>query len=313
MFCEFGKFNVGFSVEEESLFDYFLSQTSFHKTVTMTMKESKNTSQEKEYVLGTHDDEIERLGLQHNVWRPRALDAWRRAGFTTGQTILDIGCGPGSASIDLASIVGPSGKIIAVDRSARFLRTLEDLCRLRGISNLSTFEVDLNESELPSMATDGAWARWVFAFVKRPRHLLEAVTRSLKSGGIFVIHEYFDYSTWRLMPDSPELDEFVRKVMQSWRDDGGEPDIALSLPAWLHELGFHVKSLNPIIDVVPPTNFVWQWPMAFVQVGIRRLVDLGYFSPERGVEISKAIAGRQSDPNSLMITPAVLEVIAVRK
>jgi SAM-dependent methyltransferase len=276
------------------------------------MEESKNMSQEKGYVLGTHDDEIERLGLQHNVWRPRALDAWRRAGFTTGQTLLDVGCGPGYASLDLSNIVGPSGKIAAIDRSARFLRALENSCRQRGISNVSTSELDLNESDLPAIGADGAWARWVFAFVKHPRHLLEGVTRSLRSGGIFVIHEYFDYSTWRLMPDSPELNEFVRMVMRSWREDGGEPDIALSLPAWLRELGFEIKAMDPIIDVVPPHNFVWQWPMAFVQVGIRRLVDLGYFSPQRGVEISEAIAQRQSDPNSLMITPAVLEIIAVR-
>jgi hypothetical protein len=44
-----------------------------------------------DYVLGTRDEEVERLGLQHRVWRPRMLDGWRRAGFTVGQTILDVG------------------------------------------------------------------------------------------------------------------------------------------------------------------------------------------------------------------------------
>src|SRR6266513_624084 len=59
---------------------------------------SMTAAAERDYVLGTHDDEVARLGLQHRVWRPRALDAWRRAQFTRGQTILDIGCGPGYAS-----------------------------------------------------------------------------------------------------------------------------------------------------------------------------------------------------------------------
>src|SRR5437667_12597218 len=80
---------------------------------------------ERDYVLGTHDEELLRLGLQHRVWRPRALDAWRRAGFTVGQTLIDVGCGPGYAAVDLAEIVGPSGRIIALDRSQRFLAALQ--------------------------------------------------------------------------------------------------------------------------------------------------------------------------------------------
>ena len=76
---------------------------------------------ERDYVLGTEDDEVARLGLQHRVWRPRMLDAWARAGINVGQTVLDVGCGPGYATVDLAEIVGPSGKIVAVERSQRFL------------------------------------------------------------------------------------------------------------------------------------------------------------------------------------------------
>ena len=78
----------------------------------------KMTAQkERDYVLGTHDDEIVRLGLQHRVWRARTHDAWRRAGFTIGQTLLDVGCGPGYASLDLAELVGPTGRVVAIDRS----------------------------------------------------------------------------------------------------------------------------------------------------------------------------------------------------
>jgi len=36
-------------------------------------------SNERDYVLGTHDAEVERLGLQHRVWTPHTTEAWRRA------------------------------------------------------------------------------------------------------------------------------------------------------------------------------------------------------------------------------------------
>ena len=83
------------------------------------------SSHEVDYVLGTHDDEVTRLGVQHRVWRPRVLDAWRRAGFQAGQRILDIGSGPGFAALDLAEIVGSAGQVLAVERSRRFLDVLE--------------------------------------------------------------------------------------------------------------------------------------------------------------------------------------------
>jgi SAM-dependent methyltransferase len=274
-------------------------------------------SHDRDYVLGTHDDEITRLALQHRVWRPRALDAWRRAGFTTGQTLLDIGCGPGYASVDLAEIVGPSGRIVAIDRSRRFLEALEATRARRGLDNVETLELDLDEADLPAAGADGLWCRWVFAFVKRPRDLLARVGGALKRGGVLVVHEYFDYSTWRLAPRSPEIEEFVRVVMESWRASGGEPDIGLDLSrrsaSGLAELGFETKTIQPIIDIIPASNFVWQWPKAFIQVGLRRLVDLGHLTSARAQVILKAFETSEAAPHTLMITPAVLEIIAVRR
>lgn len=271
-------------------------------------------SNEREYLLGTHDEEVARLGVQHRVWRPRTLDAWRRAGFTVGQRIIDVGCGPGYASLDLAEIVGPAGRVIAVDRSRRFLDVLEAARTRRGLDDvIETHELDLDTAPLPAAGVDGAWSRWVFAFVTRPRDLLERVHRTLRPGGVFVLYEYFDYSTWRLTPPLPELDELVRAVTESWRESGGEPDIGLALPRWLEELGFDVRELRPIIDIVPPSNFVWQWPGTFVPNGVQRMVALGYLTPERGDEIIAAFRARESDPHTLMITPAMLEIIAVRR
>jgi SAM-dependent methyltransferase len=270
-------------------------------------------STERDYILGTHDEEIERLGLQHRVWRPRALDAWRRAGFTLGQTILDVGCGPGYASLDLAEIVGPAGRVISMDRSRRFLDTLEAASRQRGLENIKTLEMDLSEEGPPPGEADAAWARWIFAFVKQPRHLLERVRQALRPGGVLVLHEYFDYRTWRMAPRSPEFEEFVRVVMESWRSSGGEPDIALELPTWLGELEFEISSLRPIIDIVPASNFVWEWPKAFVEVGIRRLLDLGQLTPQRGEAMLEAFARSEAQPYSLLITPGVMEIVATRR
>ncbi len=270
-------------------------------------------TQERDYVLGTHDEEIERLGLQHRVWRPRALDAWRRAGFTVGQTLVDLGCGPGYASLDLAEIVGPQGRVHALDRSRRFLDALDAFRVPRRLDQITPHELDLDEAPLPVVGADGAWARWVFAFVKQPRELLRKVHGTLKPGGVLVLHEYFDYRTWRMIPRCPAQEAFVSTVMESWRREGGEPDIALDLSRWLEETGFELRALNPIIDVVSPRDHGWQWPIAFLRVGMRRLVELGQLDAAQAEAVEVAIEAMERDPMARMITPGVLELIAVKK
>ena len=267
---------------------------------------------ERDYVLGTHDDEIARLGVQHRVWQARVRDVWRRAGLGPGHTLIDVGCGPGYASIDLAAVAGPTGRVLAVDRSRRFLDALEAAREARGLRNIETFECDLDEDALPPGPVDGAWCRWVLAFVKHPRRLLEQIHARLRTGGVFVSHEYLDYATWRFLPASAEFEEFVRFVMASWRAAGGEPDIARPLPAWLSELGFDVE-VRPIVDVIGPSHAIWPWPRAFVESGLRRLVELGVLGADRADATWRLFVEREKDPRSLMVMPLVLEVIATRR
>jgi SAM-dependent methyltransferase len=267
---------------------------------------------DRDYVLGTHDEEIERLGLQHRVWRPRASDAWRRAGFTAGQTLLDVGCGPGYATLDLAGIVGAGGRVVGVDRSRRFLDAAAAAATARGIAHIEWLEQDLDEHDLPVRDVDGAWSRWVYAFVKNPRRLLARVAAALRPGGTMVLHEYADYRAWRLSPRSPEFEGFVDEVMASWRDHGGEPDIGLELPRWLGELGFRVRELRPLVEVASPRDFVWQWPRAFVDTGVQRLVDLGRIDAGRGAAITAAFRESQGAPGAFLVTPTVIEIVAVK-
>jgi SAM-dependent methyltransferase len=265
---------------------------------------------ERDYVLGTHDDELERLGIQHEVWRGRAMAAWQRAGITAGQTILDLGSGPGYATLDLASIVGRDGRVVAVDRSRRFLDALDARRRAAGIDNVEVIESDLDDVKLVPDSVDGAWCRWVLAFVPRPRELLTRAAAAIKSGGVFVSHEYFDYSTWRSMPVSPLFEEFVQATVANWRRSGGEPDIGLDVPHWLEELGFTIESATPIIDVITAKDFAWRWPTSFMEIGLARLVEIGGIDRSREAEFREALRSVADSPTMRMITPGVLEVIA---
>lgn len=268
---------------------------------------------ERDYVLGTHDEEIERLGLQHRVWLPRAREGWSRAGFAPGHTLLDLGCGPGWATLDLAVLVGPRGRVIGIDRSRRFLDAARSRATSQGIENVTFVELDLDQQPLPAAQVDGVWSRWVYAFVRDPRSLLERAVGALRPGGALVIHEYADYRAWRLSPAREEFAWFVEQVIASWRERGGEPDIGLALPRWLHELGLEVLELKALSEAARPTDPVWRWPNAFVDVGLDRLVELGRVGPARADAVRRAFRESQSTPGAFLLTPTVLEVVARRR
>ncbi len=101
--------------------------------------------------------------------------------------------------------------------------------------------------------------------------------------------------------------------MESWRADGGEPDIGLDLPVWLNEVGLEARSLRPIADAVRPADYAWQWPKSFIEVGVRRLVTLGRMNAESAAETTAAFAALESSPHAMMITPLVLETLAVKR
>ena len=113
------------------------------------------------------------------MWRSRTLAAWQTAELAAGQTVLDVGCGPGFASLDLAELVGANGRVLAMDKSERFLACLEATCHERGIDNIIVCRADFDAGEFPDARADRAWCRWVLSFVKDPRTVLACVAESL--------------------------------------------------------------------------------------------------------------------------------------
>ncbi len=264
------------------------------------------------YILGTHDDEIERLGFQHRVWRPKVLECWQRSGITTGSRVIDIGAGPGFATLDLAELVGETGKVLALERSEKFVAYGSGQCSLRGFSQVEYRQTDLMLDPIHEQNVDATWCRWVAAFVSSPEKLVSKISGALKPGGVAIFHEYIDYRTYRVAPRKLGIEEFVSKVMKNWRASGGEPEIALELPHLLHKAGFKIRQTTPIVFVASPGTMIWQWPASFIKTHLEHLLQNKQADEEWVDKVRQELEEAESDPSSLFITPTVLEIVAER-
>ena len=265
---------------------------------------------ERDYILGTHDEELTRLGLQHRVWRAVALDCWQRAGITVGKRVLDVGAGPGYAAIDLAEIVGPTGEVVALERSHNFIRAMETTRRARAFANVKIHELDLMKCEWPKGSYDFAWCRWVVSFVIDQSLLIKKLSAVMPKGSVAIFHEYGHYETWRFFPRLAMHERFREHVIATWRESGGQPNGAADLPALLGETGFLVRSATPHIFCLCPSDYMWQWPVTFMETYLQRLIEMGRIEPTFAEQARAALASAEKNPNTRMLTPLVLEIIA---
>lgn len=267
-------------------------------------------SKERDYVLGTHEEELERLGVQHRAWRPVVLDCWKQAGITAGSKVLDVGAGPGYATVDLAEIVGSTGRVVAVERSGNFVEAIKNAARKGGFSNIDVHELDLMNDDLPGGPFNFAWCRWVLCFVSNPELVVQKIANVMRPHGHAIFQEYGFYTTWKFFPQRASLEEFRNHVVATWRESGGEPDTGLSLPSWLANNGFKVCSVVPRIFCIQPGDYMWQWPAQFIQVHLLRLKELGKIDDAFANKVRDDLAAAEKEDTSFMLTPLVLEIVA---
>lgn len=265
-----------------------------------------------EYVLGTHDEELWRLGLQHQVWRAQATALWETAGFGPGQTLLDIGCGPGFCTRDLAWVAGISGRVIAVDESPRYIDFVNNTPTGVGAAPIEAHLGDVQALDLPDECLDGAYARWVFCFVRHPDKVIEGVHRALKPGGRLVIQDYVHYLAMGLSPAGPALDRVAAAVRQSWALSGGDCNIGRRLPHLLTERGFRIDHLEPKVRVGTPGTLLWEWPTTFFRIFVPTLVKMGLLTQEEHRAFTEEWEQRSLDPQSRFYTPIVVDIVATK-
>jgi SAM-dependent methyltransferase len=270
------------------------------------------TSREHEYVLGTDDAELVRLGLQHRLWSAQAFACWERAGVKPGATVLDVGAGPGFATLDLAQLVTPSGRVIAVDESERFLQYLSARLRATGVQHVEIQTQDVQVLNMAPGSVDVAYARWVLCFTPRPEDVVARVAAALKKGGVFAVQ---DYINWGALSLSPTSDAFLRvmvSVGKSWRDHGGDWQVCGRLPAIMASHGLRVESIVPLQRVARSTDPLWQWPTTFFANFIPRLVEQGMVSEQDWRAMESDWNDRTRDPDAFFWTPSMVEVVARR-
>jgi SAM-dependent methyltransferase len=118
-----------------------------------------------------------------------------------GERVIDIGCGCGDTSIEIARIVGNAGEVIGVDVSTSMLDVARSRIALADRAHLVFCEADASEAELPANI-DLLFSRFGVMFFSQPTQALNHLRKSLRAGGrcVFVCWRAPRDNTWAMVP-----------------------------------------------------------------------------------------------------------------
>jgi SAM-dependent methyltransferase len=236
------------------------------------------TDSKGEYRFGYSRGELERLGYQHRVWVEANQHLLARARLADGMTAVDLGCGPGYTTLDLARAVGPKGRVIAVDRDAeRSLTRLRERAEVAGLSNIETQAADLEIFDIPPQSIDAVYGRWILMYLPESavRGLVERMVAWLRPGGVCILSELCNYRHIQVQPPMvhlPAIAEAMIRAVEGGR--GCNAEIGNLLPGLLDAAGFEVE-VHVTTMVVRATTPEWSWPDTLFRDHLPELVEDG--------------------------------------
>ena len=270
----------------------------------------RHVESDEPYLLGTDPAEERRLETQHRLWAGAARDLWDRAGFGPGARLLDLGCGPGFATLELADRVGEGGRVLAVDASELFIGRLTREAKRLGLRQIAARVERAEMLRLEPASLDGAFVRWLFCFLPDPAAVIERVVTGLRPGGRLVAWDFLNYDAMTLLPRSPAFERVQAAIYESFASSGGDLKIGDRLPRLISASGCHLVDLVPLVRFIRPGTRFWKWPTQFFSNYLPRLVETGFLTKRERLAFETEWRERERDPGSFLFAPPVLGIVA---
>ena len=200
-----------------------------------------------------------------------------------GMRLLDVGCGPGTITMDLADLVGPAGRVTALERTGAALDLARDEASRRGIRNVDFAVGDVEGLDLVDASFDVVHAHQVLQHVGDPVRALREMRRVCRPGGLVAARDS-DYAAFTWHPQVDELDRWLEVYSAVARSNHAEPDAGRRLLSWAHAAGLEdVTAGSSTWCYSTPTDRAWWgglWADRIVDSDLaRQAVDRGLATP----------------------------------
>jgi SAM-dependent methyltransferase len=214
-----------------------------------------------DYLLGSTDEEQERLIRQAALLAPFTERLFRDAGIGPAQRVLDIGSGVGDVSMLLARLVGPSGEVVGIDRDAHSITRARARVVAAGLHNVSFREADVGRvaSRKPFDAVVG---RLILEFLPDPGAVVCSLSKLVRPGGVLAIQDACWGPLLQLTAGLPLASKCVSLIHEAFQRSGANMDMERVLYRTFQEAGLPAPSMRIDVPVGEPPSFIrWTYDL----------------------------------------------------
>jgi SAM-dependent methyltransferase len=197
----------------------------------------------------------------------------------SGQLIVDLGCGTGQTTMEIARRVYPGGRAVGVDISAPLLERAREHARAAGIDNVDLQHADVQSSDIGRGRFDGAFSRFGVMFFADPVAAFTNVHEALKPGAAlsFACWQPVTSNEWMLVPALAAVSVLGTLPEMPAPDAPGpfslcDPDRTRKL---LESAGFHEVDIVGHSDMLSmPEETIPFWVDSALKVGaVQRMLE----------------------------------------
>ncbi len=145
------------------------------------------------------------LFAEDRIERFDRYELLRSLGVGAGKVVADLGCGPGFFTLPASELVGPSGKVFAVDVQQEMVDDLRSRLAQQGITNVVVRRSSELEPSIPQRSVDLALLAFMLHEIDQRSTFLLAAKRLLRDDGRIAVLEWEKIET----PTGPSLEERV--------------------------------------------------------------------------------------------------------
>jgi ubiquinone/menaquinone biosynthesis C-methylase UbiE len=212
------------------------------------------SSESESYTHGHHESV-----LRSHRWRTAANSAaYLVPHLVRGQSLLDVGCGPATLTVDLARTVAP-GRVVGVDASEKVLEAARALGESSGLENVEFAHANAYELPFADGTFDVVHAHQVLQHLSEPVAALREMRRVAKPGGLIAVREA-DYSAMTWYPENAGLTEWNMLYHEVTAAYGYQADAGRRLLSWVLDAGLDPASVVPSAGVwcyATPQDRTW--------------------------------------------------------